>query len=261
MKTFAPLKEQPDLKDDIGMSSTDPIDDQDWIGLPASKAYTRLLLAQAHVRSFSVFRYCAPPPLQQRIRMTEAEQAVIEHALELRHTAHLPFWNAIFASCLLGDTLTDPLVEAAFFHNGPGEPTNYERCDLERGILDELAAESEGKFGLSSAVYDADHRVRHLALLDFRCEISPHNEALAALVCSHLMPQGYLLIDSGDSYHACGMNLLSAQERIHMLGKALLATPAVDCHYIAHQLQQPASSIRISRGGKAKSHPRVIRAH
>jgi len=242
------------------MISTEFMDAQSWIGLPASTAYTRLLLSESRVQRFSVFKYCAPPPLQQRIQMTEADQSIVEHALQLRRTTHLPFWNAMFASCLLREVYSDQLVAAAFFHNGPGESIDYVRRDLERGVLDEVAEGGGGNVGLSSAVRDGDLHLWHLALLDFRCEISPKNESLVALVCSHLMPHGYLLIDSGDSYHACGLGLLSAEERVHMLGKALLAAPIVDSHYIAHQLQQPASSIRISRGGKTLRCPRVVRA-
>jgi hypothetical protein len=241
------------------MTSTEFTDAQSWVGLPASTAYTRLLLSDPRVQRFSVFKYRTPPTLQQRIQMTEADKAIMEHALELRRTAHLPFWNAMFASCLIRGTYSDELVMAAFFHNGPGESVEYARSDLEGGVLNELAETGGGNVGLSSAVRDANLQVWHLALLDFRCDISPKNEALAALVCSHLMPQGYLLIDSGDSYHACGLTLLSAEERVHMLGKALLAAPIVDSHYIAHQLQQPESTIRISRRGKTSRGPRVVR--
>jgi hypothetical protein len=218
-----------------------------------------LLLSDPRVQRVSVFKYRTPPALQQRIQMTEADNAVLAHALELRRTTHLPFWSAIFASCLIRGTCSEGLVTAAFFHNGPGEPVEYARSDLERGVLEEIAEESEGNVGLSSAVKDGDCHVWHLAFLDFRCEVSPTNESLAALICSHLMPHGYLLIDSGDSYHACGLTLLSAEERVHMLGKALLATPIVDSHYIGHQLQQPESSIRISRGGRTARWPRVVR--
>lgn len=240
------------------MIMTDSLDPKNWIGLPASTAYTRLLLSEPSVQRVSVFKYSSPPPLQQRIQMTEAERALVEHALSLRRTTHLPFWNAVFASCLMQQTHSPQLVASAFFHNGPGESADYERRDLEGGVLDQLAG-TGSNVGLSSAVRDAQGHAWHLSLLDFRCDISPYNESLVALVCSHVMPGGYLLVDSGDSYHACGMRLLSAEERIHTLGMALLAAPVVDSHYIAHQLQQQASSIRISAGGKALRRPYVVR--
>jgi hypothetical protein len=152
------------------------------------------------------------------------------------------------------------LIDAAFFHNGPGEAVVYDRSALETGVLEELVRSGATNIGLSSEVRDVDHCVWHLPLLDFHCDISPQNEALAALLCSRLMPAGYLLIDSGDSYHACGFELLAREERVRMLGKALLAAPIVDAQYIAHQLQQDVSSIRISKGGKASRRPLVVRA-
>lgn len=241
------------------MIATDSLDPQNWLGLPASTAYTRLLLLEPRIQRVSVFKYSSPLPLQRRIQMTEVEHSLVEHALLLRRTAHLPFWNAVFASCLLRETHSAQLIASAFFHNGPGECVDYERRDLEGGVLDQLA-EVGSNIGLSSAVSDTNGHVWHLSLLDFRCDISAYNESIVALICSHIMPSGYLLVDSGDSYHACGMRLLSAEERIHTLGKALLASPVVDSHYVAHQLQQQASSIRISTGGKNLRRPYVVRA-
>lgn len=231
-----------------------------YVGMSAPAAYTRLLLGHARVRDIAVHRYASPPSLQQRLHPTPAEQALVEHALALRASANVPFWDALLAACLQRQAHTPALIEAAFFHNGPGDASTYGRASLEGGILEELAQSGASNVGLSSQVHDAAGRTWHLALLDFRCDVSPHNEALAALVCSHVMPGGYLLIDSGDSYHACGFELLTSEERVRMLGRALLATPVVDAQYVAHQLQQDASSIRISRGGKASRQPRVVRA-
>lgn len=235
-------------------------DVQRYVGMPAARAYTRLLLAHPWVRRVAVFRYESPPSLQRRIPLTPAEQTLIDQALALRESTQLPFWNALFTASVMGQMHTPQLVAAAFFHNGPGEAVAYDRDAVEAGILEGVVQEGLPNVGLSSEVRDAEGLAWHLQMLDFHCGISPHNETLAALVCSHLMPDGYLLIDSGDSYHACGFELVTPEMRVHMLGKALLAAPIVDSHYIAHQLQQDASSIRISKGGKASRGPFVVRA-
>jgi hypothetical protein len=231
-----------------------------YIGMSSASAYTQLLLTHLRVQRVSVFRYRSPPSLQQRIQLTSPELLLIDQALALRRSTRLPFWNALFTVCLLSETHTSQLVDAAFFHGGPGEAVAYSRNAVEAGVLEKLTLQGAANVGISSEVRDASGCVWHLPLLDFHCEISPQNEALAALVCSHLMPDGYLLIDSGDSYHACGFALSTSEERVHMLGKALLTAPIVDIHYIAHQLQQDASSIRISKGGKASRGPFVVRA-
>lgn len=242
------------------MSNIHYLDLRNLVGLTAADAYARILLSHGNVQRISVYKYNSPPTLQQRIAITPNEQSLIDQALVLRRDTKLPFWNALFATCLQSQTHSPKLIEAAFFHNGPGESTAYDRGIIETGILEELAQSGQRNLGLSSLVHDDRDRTWHLPLLDFHCDISPANEELAALICSHLMPGGYVLIDSGDSYHACGTTLLSPDERIHMLGRALLAAPIVDSHYIAHQLQQAASSIRISVGGKASRTPVVVRA-
>lgn len=235
-------------------------DVQRYVGMSAASAYTQLLLTHLRVQYVSVCRYRSPPSLQQRIQLTSPDLLLIDQALALRKSTRLPFWSALFTTCLLNETHTPQLVGAAFFHSGPGEAVAYDRDAIEAGALEELARQGAANVGISSEVRDASGAAWHLPLLDFHCDVSPHNEELAALVCAHLMPDGYLLIDSGDSYHACGFELSTPEERVHMLGKALLTAPIIDIHYIAHQLQQDASSIRISKGGKASRGPFVVRA-
>lgn len=230
-----------------------------YVGMSAVDAYMHLL-AEHRVQRISVFEYNSPPSLQRRIQISPTEKELIDQALKLRQTTQLPFWNCLLTTCLLSGTHTSNLVEAVFFHNGPGKATSYDRSAIETGLVENLVRGDVRNFGLSSEVRDVNGYERHLQLMDFHCEISTQNEALADLVCRHLMPDGFLLVDSGDSYHACGFRLLMAEERVRMLGKALLAAPIVDSHYIAHQLQQGASSIRISKGGKEFRDPRVVRA-
>ena len=231
-----------------------------YVGLTAATAYARLLLSDERMKRVSVFRYRSPPSLQNRIELSKSERALIDRALNFRAETRLPFWTSLFAICLRSGECAPQLVEAAFFHNGPGEPVLFDRNSVETGVLEGLVQSGTANVSLSSEVQGVDGCVRHLSLLDFHCETSPDNEALAALICAQLMPGGYLLIDSGDSYHACGLELLTAHERIYFLGKALLTAPIVDAHYIAHQLQQDVSTIRISKGGKATHEPLVVRA-
>lgn len=235
-------------------------DVESLIGLAAANAYTKILLSHCSIQRITVYKYSSPPLLQQRITITSTEQKLIDLALILRKENYLPFWHAIFAACLKSQDFSAELLHAALFHNGPGEPVDYDRAAIDAGVLEALAMSGQKNLGLSSLVQDGTGRVWHLPLLDFHCEITPANEDLAALVCKHLMPGGFVLVDSGDSYHACGLALLSSDDRIQMLGRALLTVPVIDGHYIAHQLQQGANSIRISRGGKAFSSPVVVRA-
>lgn len=242
------------------MQISNSLDMNQIVGLSAAKAYEQLLLAHAQASQVELFRYRTPLSLQNRIKLSSSEQALIDRALEIRKSIGLPFWSAVFTSALLGEALTSQLVEAALFHNGPGEAVEMSRTEIEEGSIERVVRSGAKNVGLSSKVRDFEGVEWHLALLDFHCDVSSQNESLAALICQNLMPSGYFLIDSGDSYHACGIELLAPMGRIRMLAKALLMAPIVDSNYIAHQLQQDLSTIRVSVGGKASREPYVVRA-
>lgn len=230
------------------------------LGKTAPVAYRAVLLAHGDVQICTVFRYVSPPSLQERIAITDFENDIIKRALSIREGAKIPFWEAVFSACIQEGRCSSGLLKATFFHNGQGAPVEYQRSDLESGILESLTEGNSLNVSLGSKVFDGRNECRHLNLLDFHCDISESNTRLVYQVCRELMPHGFLILDSGDSYHAASIDLVSPEQRVRMLGKALLVSPIVDVPYIAHQLQQDSSSIRISRGGKAKKIPVVIDA-
>lgn len=75
---------------------------------------------------------------------------------------------------------------------------------------------------------------------------------MVAAVCRRVMPHGFLLLDSGDSYHACGIALLAGQERPEFLGRSLFFSPIVDSAYVAHQLVQPMRNSHFGRRPASK---------
>lgn len=230
-----------------------------FVGKPAVQAYTSVVLSHP-VNKASLFSYKSPPKLQQRVELTEEENRLIDAALKLRSMSCIPFWEALMSVCLAGGHCTDSILTAAFFHNGQGDETEVSRADIECGKLESATNSGQANVALGSKVILDNDEERHLGLLDFHCDISDNNTDIVNRVCRVLMPAGFVVVDSGDSYHACSIALQTLGERTRMLGKALLVSPIVDAQYIAHQLQQSSSSIRISRGGKAKSLPKVVDA-
>ncbi|MEW6684482.1 MAG: hypothetical protein AB1451_16425 [Nitrospirota bacterium] len=228
------------------------------LGKSAAVAYRVILLAQETVKGCTVFKYISPPPLQERVALTDFEKEIVEQALLIRENTKLPFWEAVFSACIRKGQCTDALLKATFFHNGQGLAVVCGRDDLESGVLERLVEGDSANVSLGSEILDRQNESRHLMFLDFHCEVSEGNTRIVHQVCQNLMPEGFLVLDSGDSYHASTIKLVTPKERISMLGKALLASPIVDTTYIGHQLQQESSSIRISKGGKAKRYPVVI---
>jgi hypothetical protein len=231
----------------------------DLVGKSAAVAYRAILLENSDVQQCTVFHYKTPPLLQQRIVMTPFEEEIVKRALEIRATTKIPFWEAVFSACVLKGQCTDALLSATLYHHGQGIPVDYGRDEIERNILEKVADENSTNVGLGSKVRCVGDRELHLGLLDFHCDISDANTEMVCRVCQYLLPNGFLVLDSGDSYHAAGLDLIAPENRIRLLGRALMASPIVDGPYIGHQLQQDSSSIRISRGGKAKKVPTVVR--
>jgi hypothetical protein len=230
------------------------------IGMEAASAYRALLLGHAEVRGATLFQYEAPPRMQERIQMTDVERELIERANGMRRGTGVPFWESLFAICAIEERCTDPILAAAFFHNGQGIPQYVSREQIEDGILHAVARDARQTVALGSRLAGAEGCVGHVNFLDLHCEVSAGNHAVVHRVCRHVMPQGFLLLDSGGSYHACSATVVSDRGRIQMLAAALLASPIVDARYVAHQLLQDSSSIRISGGGKVGKVPVIIDA-
>jgi hypothetical protein len=228
--------------------------------MEAASAYRALLLDHADVQGATLFQYETPPQMQERISMTNVERELIERANRMRQGTGVPFWEALFATCAVEERCTDPIVAAAFFHNGQGIAQHVSREQIEAGILEIAARDARRTVALGSRLAGAKDSLGHVNFLDLHCDLSAGNHAVAHRVCRHVMPQGFLLLDSGGSYHACSATVVPDGGRIQLLATALLASPIVDARYVAHQLMQNSSSIRISRGGKVGKVPIVIDA-
>lgn len=230
------------------------------IGQQAPKAYRCLLLADQNISVCKVLKYETPPSLQKRVEIKEFEETIIQQALVIRENIKIPFWEAVFSACVISGKCSKALLEATFYRNKQGESYEFNRKDIESGILEDMTRDNASNLGLCSKVFGVDGRDYNFSFLDFHCDVIDSNKKIVHDVCRHLMPQGFVVLDSGDSYHASSIYLMSNEERIYTLGKAIRVSPIIDSIYIAHQLQQDFSSIRISLGGKAKKIPIVVDA-
>lgn len=228
------------------------------VGDEAHEAFRKLILADASVVSVLVCRYVNPPPLQARRKLSEGEQALVDQAIELRKDGTTPFWHAVFAVCLQSGTCTPGIVDGALFHAGPGALERLEVSRLRDAPLSAHYALDTEQIGLASQLRRRDGSVAHLTQLDFRCPVSQRNEDLVRVICRSLYEGGFILVDSGHSYHSCGTALVTSEGRVRFLGRALQFSPITDTAYIGHQLQQAFSTLRISRGGSSNRMPKVV---
>lgn len=233
---------------------------QQYVGRHAHEAYRALILGTDGATHFHLCRYRSPPSLQERLDGDERAQEVVQQALERRKDGVTPFWQAIFSVCLANSWCSRELVRAALFHAGPGEVTSHSVTVLEEREISAMFGKDEANVALASHLLLTDGTCVHLAMLDFRCDVSESNSLLVQSICRELYEHGFVLIDSGDSYHACGVMTLTAEQRVAFLGRALLLAPIIDASYLGHQLQQEFSSIRVSVGGALRRMPTVIAA-
>lgn len=231
---------------------------RDLIGIDAASAYRLLLLHHPEVQGATLFQYDSPPRMQERISVSPLDRHLIDRANDARETTGVPFWEALFARCAVEGNCSDSIISAAFFHNGQGKPRFVSREQIAEGILQTLSNDTVGNLALGSKITPTCPPARHISLVDFHCEASTSNLVIVRKICRELMPGGFLLLDSGGSYHACGVELVSDELRVQVLARALLASPIVDARYVAHQLLQESSSIRISRGGKLQKVPFIV---
>lgn len=231
------------------------------VGMSAASAICAIVRSCPEVSEVSLIEYMEPKPAQSRSDATEWERNIIERALSTRAQLHLPFWDAVMLSCFSAHQEPSALLDSAMLHNtGRGNEKWLPRTDVLLGALSEIAsAASEGKWvAITSEVRLEDGELGHIPLLDFHCPKSEANQVLAASVLRRVLPSGAVLLESGDSYHGYGFGVVSVDAFLDFLGRSLLFAPIVDRVYVAHQLIERRSALRLSAGGSAKPSPTVI---
>ena len=144
-------------------------------------------------------------------------------------------------------------VSMLFFHR---RNTNYiyvETNRVERSIIIDL---SRDDYVLNSQVFLTDGTLAHLPLMDFNICVSEDGLTKVSEILTLLgVRQGYLM-DSGSSYHFIGSEPMTTDEHLAFLHRALLFTPIIDGRWIAHQLINGNSNLRI--GEKNGVSPQLI---
>lgn len=113
--------------------------------------------------------------------------------------------------------------------------------------------------GLCSNVALRDGQA-HLPLLDFSLPPSTKNVALVQEAARALMLPHALVLESGRSYHVYGLTLLSQDDWVSFMARALLLAPMVDVRYIAHRLLSGHAVLRINATSAKPMEPRVVAA-
>ncbi len=235
---------------------------QNLIGLAAPNALAVLLSSLQEVQEIRLAELRPLPPLQSRLDLTAAERFVFERALEHRSRTGLSFWDAVLLELpAMPDAVR--LLDAAMTHVSlRGHERSLPWASAIAGGLERACAEFQTATGASltflSEVRCRDGSLRHLPMVDFHAFKSAPNQRIVEAVAQRLFPEGAILLDSGESYHAYGTQLRSECEFRRFLGTAMLFVPIVDRAYLAHQLIEGRCALRLTPGGGKSLVPTVI---
>lgn len=192
----------------------------------------------------ALFKYVKFPSLvmmQDSVKCSSEFQDIINHALEIRKTLNLPFWESMNICISDNHMLEDDILPLVDHHNYLG---NSEWVSSSR--IKEII-NSDDNIGIMSTVKLVDGTECHIPMLDFHIPVSDRAVMTVEKVCRCLGFEHGAIIDSGASYHFIGYNLLTNIQLHQKLHHALLYGPITDARWIAHQLIEGTCTLRITQ--------------
>jgi hypothetical protein len=235
---------------------------ENLVGLGAPRFLGVLFSSLQRVREIRLTK-CSPLPiLQARFNLTAREQVVYAKALDLRRRTGISFWDAVLLElAFVPDAIR--LLDAAMMHVPlHGDEKILSWSEISSGGLERACVEFSPEDGASltflSEVVCTDGSLGHLPMMDFHASKSPANQRLVEAAATRLFPDGSILLDSGESYHAYGRRIISQEAFRRFLGNAILLAPIVDRPYVAHQLIEGRCALRLTQGGGKSQVPVVV---
>lgn len=227
-----------------------------YIGCDAADAVQELILSFKEIASVTFASYSHLPMVQERAQLSEVERSIVKKAINRRSSTRLPFWDCVMLAISKSEKPANTLLDTAATHVSlRGLDTMFNRDALMSGRLRELIQKNSlahAETCVVSEVVLSNGAIQHLPMIDFHCAPTLAGKAAATAVCRRIFPKGAILVQSGESFHAYGRELLSVSQFYQFLGRALLYSPIIDRAYIAHQLIEGRCALRISSVSKAK---------
>ena len=192
--------------------------------------------------------------IQDSMETNAGEKEQIELAMDIRARYHFTFWDCLCSTFINNKGYSKRLLDCVFHHN-----YNDGVISIPRGQYSHIDQHLDGekKYAILSRVIFMDKKVYHLPMIDFHCNSTEKNVQLAEDLIGILeIGPGYLL-DSGESFHFIGTQLINAMEFGPYLGKLIMYSPIIDKSWIAHQLIEGSCALRVTQ--KKKVLPTVIK--
>jgi hypothetical protein len=230
------------------------------IGRDAVEVLGHLVSRSGKISKCFVFEPIVPPLLQQD-KTLGSGMGLVDHAISLRSSSGLPFWDALMLLASEAESPPRTLFRSALRHNRPKD-NELRSIDVVRFSAESIrtmaaSLDSGRLLALQSRVLLSDGTFRHIPMLDFHVKASDQSVGIVETILEVLGMSGFVL-SSGKSYHFYGGELLEEFALPGFLGKALLFSPIVDRAWVAHQLMESACALRISPRAEYGGAPRVV---
>lgn len=216
----------------------------------------KILAADNNIGAYIFHSFPKKQLLQDKIEINKFEEKQIKKALKIRDEYRLPFWDSVMLTFFQNENPSLELLKASQFHNPRNDTFAVKKEDLDM-FWRECNENKEISYAINSQVILPNGGKAHIPLIDFHIPLNRNNEFIVEEVIRILnLGTGYIL-NSGESYHYIGSQILTWDSLLTLLSKGLLFSPIIDRAWVAHQILERSCSLRI--GKKHGTYPTLIK--
>lgn len=219
------------------------------VGVTAPLAYSAIIAQMLAIEAVSFASYSIPPLIQDRASLEPTETQLVDKAAELRKDEWFSYLEVLLNMIAREECDVTGILNAIEFHQPhPSDRVWLSRRAILEGKLVALCnnAVERSPIAVFSRIRTKSGEDRHIPLLDFHVEKRAWSLSLVVSIGRKLTRPPFLIMETSRSYHLVGTNLLPESELMKFLAKSLLYSPIVDHAYVAHQIIEGESALRIT---------------
>jgi hypothetical protein len=194
--------------------------------------------------------------LQDRLILEIEEQITIDNALKVRNDHKFPFWESLLSTYIDGSNYSSKLLAEVIYHNKFVKKLVINKSEFE-DIEQILSENQHRRFALSSKIKTINNKYMHIPMLDFHIPMNRTFPNILLEIIDLLGQKNGFFLESGESYHYYGTELMTCQELLKFLGKALRFSPIIDRAWISHQIEEKSCALRV--GFKNGILPKIVK--
>lgn len=194
--------------------------------------------------------------LQDRLILEPYEKITINNALRVRSDHKFPFWDSLLSTYMDGSSYSSRLLSEVLYHNKFVKKIVINKLEFE-SIAQVLAENEHRSLALSSKVKTVGNKYMHIPMLDFHIPIIGTFPKIILEIIGLLGQKKGVFLESGESYHYYGTELMTYKELLKFLGKALRFSPIIDRAWISHQIEEKSCALRV--GLKNGILPKIVK--